>query len=163
MAKMAPKLLTKFHSNRSWSAPPWAQRQCQAIRMQCRSSPVSVPNTTETRRWCAECSPQSLPFDGPTAQWAFQREDFRLADRWMKYSLKVMNCINHRSKQNKNKTKPWMYNLPSHDASAAFMWRNSSGFKSRLRPVSTGMTIDGKARVNPKSKISKFFAELARN
>lgn len=43
------------------------------------------------------------------------------------------------------------------------MCKNSFGFISSLIPVNAGITIDGNAKVKPKSTINKFFAELARN
>lgn len=55
------------------------------------------------------------------------------------------------------------FHLPNQDAWTAVICKNSFGFTSSLIPVSAGITIDGNAKVKPKSTTNKFCAEQARN
>lgn len=52
---------------------------------------------------------------------------------------------------------------PSHADSTALKCRVSLGFSSLLKPFNAEITIEGNASVSPKSRISMFFAELAKN
>lgn len=52
--------------------------------------------------------------------------------------------------------------IPSQDACSGSKWRNSSLFTSLLRFVSAATATVEKAIVRPRSKISRFFAQLAK-
>lgn len=53
--------------------------------------------------------------------------------------------------------------IPIQEASEAVTESVSSGLSALLMPSREGTTIAGKATVNPKSQINRFFAELAKN